>query len=200
MGNTLQLLSNKVQYEISKVVSDPKAAEYVKQQQDQAMREKAAKDSEAAAAAKASKDAAKNASIQDLSKRSKTDTSKLIANTSYWIIIVILLLILVMIAVYASNESIGYNSGFRIFWFFYGVPGVIYNYISNFFSKEKKEPFPFISPFPFFVPYNQDDDTKSAREKIIELYEKGASSYIPATKDYEVEELLPVPVAPAPIL
>lgn len=194
MGNTLQLLSNKIQYEIAKVVSDPNAAEYAKQQREQAQRDQVLKDQEAAAAAKAKKDQERNASAEELSKRNKTNTSKLIANVSFWIIIVILLLVLVMVAVYASNESIGYNTGFRIFWFFYGVPVVIYNYISNYFTKEKKE-FPFTSPFPFFVPYNQDDDTKSARENVIKLYEEGAFSYIPTTKDYEVEEILPPPKA-----
>jgi hypothetical protein len=195
MGNTLTLLSNKVQYEISKVVSDPKAAEYAKEQADQAAQDKAVKESQEAKEAENAEQEKEDSKAEELSKRSKTDTKKMASNIAFWVIIMICVLILILIGIVAANDSIGYNTGFRVFWFVYGIPGVIYTYIHNLFVKDKKK-FIVTSQFPFNTEYNETEHTKNAREKIIKMYEEGASDYSPSIKEYRIGEVKLKPAAP----
>ena len=203
MGNTFTLLSNKVQYEISKVLSDPKAAEYAKKEAEKAAQEKADKekaDKEKADAdlkseksSEAFKDDPKAKAAAELSTRSKTNSKKLVSDTAYWVVIIILVLILILIGIVASNNAIGYNTGFRMFWFIYGIPGVIYTKIRNIFVKDKKIDI-FTSNLPFNLPYNENDHTKNERGKVIQLYEQGAPDYTPSQPDYTVGAVKPKPI------
>jgi hypothetical protein len=197
MGNTLTLLSNKVQYEVSKVLSDPKAAEFAKQQankaaEEKAYKEKLQKDLDTTKPSESFEDEPDVSEEEELSDRSKTDSGKLAGDTAYWVIIIILICILILIGIVASNESIGYNTGFRLFWFIYGIPGVIYTKISNLFTKDPKK-MVFTSNFPFTLDYNETDHTKKAREDIIESYKEGAPKYAPDTQDYAVGTVKPPP-------
>ena len=99
MGNTLTLAYNKIQYQISKVLTDPDADDYAKQQAAQAEQDKAVADRDAAIKA-ATKEAAEGQTAQqkeaaELEARSKFSSpsefahkvSKSILNTSIILII-----------------------------------------------------------------------------------------------------------------
>ncbi|NBO71388.1 hypothetical protein EBV26_13055, partial [bacterium] len=130
MGNTLTLLSNKINHTIYTNLNDPEAEAYAKEQAKKAEQDKLVAERKAVADAnKAEKDKAlakKQEEDAVKAERSKfkpiKHTGGLVAKKSidmFWSLLVTLL------ALYAgsisANKAIGYNIPFRLFSFLYGV-------------------------------------------------------------------------------
>jgi len=130
MGNTLTLLSNKINHTIYTNLNDPEAEAYAKEQAKKAEQDKLVAERKALAdKSQAEKDKAlANKQEEDAVKAERSKfkpikhTGGLVAKKSidmFWSLLVILL------ALYAgsisANKAIGYNIPFRLFSFLYGV-------------------------------------------------------------------------------
>ena len=130
MGNTLTLLSNKVNHTIYTNLNDPEAEAYAKEQAKKAEQDKLVAERKAVADAnKAEKDKALAKKQEEDAVKAERSTFKPIKHTGglvakksidmFWSLLVILL------ALYAgsisANKAIGYNIPFRLFSFLYGV-------------------------------------------------------------------------------
>jgi hypothetical protein len=130
MGNTLTLLSNKINHTIYTNLNDPEAEAYAKEQAKKAEQDKLVAERKAVA------DANKLEQNKALAKKQEEDAVKadrskfkpikhtggLVAMRSIYMF---LSLLLILLALYAgsisANKAIGYNIPFRLFSFLYGV-------------------------------------------------------------------------------
>jgi hypothetical protein len=133
--NLIRSLYNKVQYLVSKNVSDPKADAYARQQElqnkhDEAVREREeeiAKEKEELAKdeeERLAKQATEEKKASDLSVRSRFDTKQLVHDSAIGILKALGSLIYTILCLYggyiSANNAIGYNNPFRILSFIYG--------------------------------------------------------------------------------
>jgi len=130
MGNTLTLLSNKINHTIYTNLNDPEAEAYAKEQAKKAEQDKLVAERKALAdKSQAEKDKALAKKQEEDAVKAERSTFKPIKHTGglvakksidmFWSLLVILL------ALYAgsisANKAIGYNIPFRLFSFLYGV-------------------------------------------------------------------------------
>ena len=128
MGNLITKAYNKFQYEISKKLSDPEADSFAKQQEKQAIQDKATAERKQLEDINKSKEnqekEEKKRNALELEVRSKFSPLSeqiyniLNATTKYTILFIVLGLILYGGKI-SANQAIGYNIPFRIFSFFY---------------------------------------------------------------------------------
>jgi len=124
----LRQITNKINYDMSKVLNDPEADAYAKQQAIQAKQDaevKAREDKEEAKAKIVSEAKAKaDAKAKSLAERSSFSVGRAVRNTASGIITGFMSLILICFILYgghlAANEAIGYKIPFRILSFIYG--------------------------------------------------------------------------------
>ena len=130
MGNLLTRTYNKVQYEISKKVSDPEADNYAKQQEAQAKQDKAAAERKTELDKqkdqKKQEDAEKKKEADELAKRSRfSPISEQIHTITKTINLYAIIFVILGLGLYggkiSANQAIGYNIPFRILSFFYGL-------------------------------------------------------------------------------
>lgn len=202
MGNTLALAYNKVQYQLDSYLKDPEADNHAKQLAAQAAQDKAAAKRQAAADAEATADAeqseADKKAALELAERSKFSSpqvvvSKIAKNT----LNVFMILAIIALALYGgkieANKAIGYNIPGRLLSFLYGaifffvvIPKSLYE------IYWLQKPVPDYAPLPIwvYVPngkveqlflglfcYNEDGDSKAAREEVIKLYKGGINGF-----------------------
>jgi cation transport ATPase len=130
MGNLLTRTYNKVQYEISKKVSDPEADNYAKQQEAQAKQDKTVAERKAELdkqkEQKKQEDAEKKKEADELAKRSRfSPISEQIHTITKTINLYATIFVILGLGLYggkiSANQAIGYNIPFRILSFFYGL-------------------------------------------------------------------------------
>ena len=198
MGNTLTLAYNKVQYLVSKNLTDPEAANFAKQQAAQAAQDKAAAERKAAADAKKNlNEEQKKAEIEaamELQRKSQFSTPKTFAaKVSDRIISTFKSLLFTALALYggyiSANKAIGYNIPFRLLSFLYGsllwyivipialfdiyyrkitLPNYAFLPLSTHVPANKFENF-FIGAFC----YKEDATSRAAKEEVRSQYESG---------------------------
>ena len=190
----LTSISNKIQYLISKSVSDPEAEAYAKQQAAQAVQDAAVQRQQVATAKTAAEaEAAATAEAEaaaSLVTRSKFNSKQLVTQVSNGILLAVARIIALCFALYgghiAVNQAIGYNVPFRLLTFFYGmicsiwiVPKALY----DIYWKGIKLPYYSFLPISTYVPngdlqnifigpfcYTKDSSAIAARAAVVALY------------------------------
>jgi len=205
MGNLFTRTYNKIQYEISKKVSDPEADNYAKQQQAQAVQDKAAAERKAALdkqkGQKKQEDAEKKKEADELAKRSRfSPISEQIHTITKTVNLYATLFIILGLGLYggkiSANQAIGYNIPFRILSFFYGfllffivIPVA---FVKKYLYGIKILNYTFI-PLKVHVTtgwaervligpycYQEDADCFSEKAKVAELYKNGYDNSLKA--------------------
>jgi hypothetical protein len=187
-------LSNKIQYLVSKQVSDPEANAYARQQaiqarQDAERRQREQEEDEKKLIEKQKQDEKQEADAE-LRRRSEFSMRGLVRDTAGQILSYVSSLILVVFILYgghiAANEAIGYRVPFRILSFVYGSLGFFY-YIPRLLYKIhwKREVVPMYTFLPIsvyhptgffekiiFGPFSYEEDQYAidARAIVEELY------------------------------
>jgi hypothetical protein len=124
----LRKISNKISYSIAKVLNDPEADAYGRQQEaqeahDREVRQRQATDAAAATAAALAKTRSDQTAAK-LEDRSQFRPGRAISNISNGILNMFFKFFMTVIMLYAghlsANEAIGYNVPFRILSFIYG--------------------------------------------------------------------------------
>jgi len=159
----LTKLSNKIQYEVSKNLDDPEAAEYANQQkaqelQDSASQQRELQDQKDTAAAEAKK-AEDEKEAADLARRSEFKAGRALGDSANEILKIFGSLVLTMILLYAghiaANEAIGYRNPFRLLSFLYGAIFFFYvipkSFYDTLYLKKVKHFYTFL-PLSTYVP------------------------------------------------
>ena len=205
MGNLLTRTYNKIQYEISKKVSDPEADNYAKQQQAQAAQDKAAAERKTELDKqkdqKKQEDAQKKKEADELAKRSRfSPISEQIHTITKTVNLYATIFVILGLGLYggkiSANQAIGYNIPFRILSFFYGLL-FFFIVIPVAFAKKylygtKILNYTFI-PLKVHVTtgwaervligpycYQEDADCFSEKAKVAELYKNGYDNSLKA--------------------
>lgn len=187
-------ISNKIQFLISKQISDPQADAYAKQQEAQAKQDAETRKREKKAnqdrLREQEKQDEKNKADAELKRRSEFSMRQLFRDTAGQILGYTMSLILLVIVLYgghiAANEAIGYRAPFRILSFIFGSLGFFY-YIPRLLYKIhwKREVVPMYTFLPISVyqptgffekiifgpfSYEEDQYALDARAIVEELY------------------------------
>ena len=185
-------ISNKLQYLLSKQLSDPEAEAYAKQQAAQAIQDaKVAKEKKELDAKNAKKEADKikqDKEAEALVARSKINPKKFINDTTNGILTAFMAIIITSVCLYGgsllANKSIGYNAPFRLLSFVYGYILFFYYIPKSFYDVYKGIPVPYYCFLPlsntrpegyagiFLSPFCYDDDDSSiaAKSSVTQLY------------------------------
>jgi hypothetical protein len=187
-------LSNKIQFLLSKQISDPEADAYARQQAIQARQDAERREREQEANQRKLKEKQKRDEKQEadaeLKRRSEFSMRDLFRDTAGQILSYVSILILVVFILYgghiAANEAIGYRPPFRILSFVFGSLGFFY-YIPRLLYKIhwKRETVPMYTFLPIsvyhptgffekiiFGPFSYEEDQYAidARVTVEELY------------------------------
>lgn len=197
-------LGTKIQYEISKLLNDPKAEEYNKQQEAQerqdAMTRRRLEEETARQETEAERRATREKEAEDLARRSEFSGSRAIGDIASGTLEAIQVLFLIILVLYggsiAVNSAIGYNTPFRIISLIYGclffflvIPKHLYStyYLRNPYIYYSMFPFVVYNPVGYtrllFGPfcYMENSNSQAATRAVEMLYRQGAGIQVAAS-------------------
>ena len=221
-------LFNKIQYHVTKAVSDPKANEFVKEQAAQAKQEaeiKERKELEVTEKKKINEMALeKQKEIINLNERNTFSIKRAIGKAASGILNALRIIVFIVLVIYggilAANDAIGYNFPFRILSFIYGCVCFWYIIPRSFFHKYyAKIDVPYYSMLPIstYKPvgmfesliygpfcYTEDSRVLFAKQAVETLYKNGylrsINQALIAGTVASVSMMPPVPNPSAPVV